>query len=181
MIEHSFPEVVVVEGEHDIQRLRSLYPDIDCVKTNGTEISEETLMLLEKLATTRGLILFFDPDYPGRQITKRILDRIPKCQVAFLPAHKARSRNLKKVGVEHADDETIRHSLEHLFTVHRQGPDRITRLDLQKRKFVDADKAVEKRTRLAKRLGLPPSNGKTLLRYLNLFQIDPQVLDEEDL
>ena len=180
MIEKSIREIVVVEGEHDIQRLKSIYPDIDCVKTNGTEISEATLQLLEKLAETRGLILFFDPDYPGRQITHRIMNRIPHCRVAFLSADNARSYNKKKVGVEHADEQSIRESLQHLFTVQKNRKNNVSRADLQHRKYVDAEGAATRRKQLAKRLGLPESNGKTFLKYLNIFQVDPAVLDEEN-
>jgi len=36
-------EVVVVEGYHDLAKLKAIYDDIDVYITNGSEISENTL------------------------------------------------------------------------------------------------------------------------------------------
>lgn len=174
----AFREVIVVEGKHDIQKLKSVYPDIDCVETGGSDVSETTLVMLEKLAKTRGLILLMDADYPGRQITNIILSRVKNCKMAFISASRSRSKNQRKVGVEHASKEAIRHSLDHLFTPGEEAKNEISRDDLRQRKLVDSDGAQERRMRLAEMLGLPVSNGKTLLRLLNMFQVDLAVLDE---
>ena len=41
-----YNQVIVVEGSHDEQKLKSIYPEIDCIVTNGSEISTETLNLI---------------------------------------------------------------------------------------------------------------------------------------
>ena len=73
---NNIKEVVVVEGYHDLAKLKSIYPDIDVVITNGSEISLSTLNELKSLNKQRGLILFLDPDYQGERIRRLINDYV---------------------------------------------------------------------------------------------------------
>ena len=92
-------EVLVVEGLHDQDRLQAFDPTIDCIVTNGSEISPFTLDLIKRAQTLRGVILLLDPDHPGKKITQTILQIIPDAKVAFLDKQDAISTNKKKVGV----------------------------------------------------------------------------------
>ena len=46
----NYNEVIVVEGKNDKAKLSAIFPNLTIVTTNGSEISEETLLLLEKMA-----------------------------------------------------------------------------------------------------------------------------------
>ncbi|MCK7485875.1 MAG: hypothetical protein MZU97_10240 [Bacillus subtilis] len=55
-----------MEGTHDKQKLESIYPGVECIVTNGSEIADTTIALIKNAAAVRGVILFLDPDHPGR-------------------------------------------------------------------------------------------------------------------
>lgn len=65
-------EVIVVEGKDDTKRIQRAV-DADTIETRGSAIPEETLMLIKKLAKTRGVIVFTDPDFSGeKKFEKRL-------------------------------------------------------------------------------------------------------------
>ena len=110
-----FNEIVVVEGLHDLERLKSIYEDIDVLITNGSEI-EENLPTIIEASKKRDIILFLDPDYPGERIRKKITEVIPNAKHAFLKKDLAISKNKKKVGIEHAKKEDIIDALNNVLT-----------------------------------------------------------------
>ena len=70
-----YNEIVVVEGMHDLERLKRIYPEMDILITNGSEI-EENLPTIIEASKKRDIILFLDPDYPGERIRKIIQQHI---------------------------------------------------------------------------------------------------------
>ena len=94
----NYNEVIVVEGKNDKAKLSAIFPNLTIVTTNGSEISEETLLLLEKMAKSREIILFLDPDYPGERIRSIITNRIPNAKQAFMPKKLAIDERKHKVG-----------------------------------------------------------------------------------
>ncbi len=171
-------EIVVVEGVHDMQKLQSIFPGIDCIVTGGSEISDNTIDMISTAFEKRGVILFMDPDYPGRQITHKILEKVPECKIAFIAAKNARSKNQKKVGIEHATPDEIIRSLDHLFSYKKNVSEKITRTDLASRGLIGEKYAANKRLIVTEALKLPPCNGKTFLKLANMFGITKQMIDE---
>ncbi len=172
-------EVIVVEGVHDRQKIESVYPGATCIVTGGSAISEGTIALIKAASLTRGVILFLDPDFPGRQITQKILEAVPHLQVAFLAKRDAIAKNGRKVGVEHAEPEIIRSALSKLFVVNtfvNQNP--INTTDLWLRGLSGTAEAEILRKRVCERLGLPPCNGKTFLKWIGMLDIPLSRIDE---
>lgn len=166
-----FKEIVVVEGIHDRQKLQSIFPGIDCLITNGSEISEATMDLIVQANQSRGVILFLDPDFPGKRITNRILERVPGVKIAFLNKKDAISKNHRKVGVEHAQEVDIRHALEHLFvTVERPEPS-IRTAELIALGLMNQNFSGQLRKKACETLHLPWCNGKTFMKYVNMLNI----------
>ena len=83
-----YNEVLVVEGKNDKARILAIFPHLNVVTTNGSEISDETLNMLEELSQNHKIILFLDPDYPGERIRNKILNRIPNCDNIFIEKKK---------------------------------------------------------------------------------------------
>ena len=106
-------ETIVVEGKDDETRLKSLF-DVDILRTEGTHLSEDCLLQIQKAAKTSGVIIFTDPDHPGEEIRRRINERVRGCKNAYLTSN---SRKGGKVGVEHADEKEIREALKDLLTL----------------------------------------------------------------
>lgn len=166
-----FREIVVVEGIHDQQKLQSIFPDIECILTNGSEISEDTIRLIARANESRGVILFLDPDHPGRKILNRILESVPRVKVAFLRKEAAISKNGRKVGVEHAGEADIRAALTSLFEMSFADSPTITPADAIALGLANREYSAQLRKKACKALNLPPCNGKTFIRYANMFRI----------
>lgn len=165
-----FNEVVIVEGLHDLERLKSIYPDIDVLITNGSEIDSFLPQIIE-VSKKRDIILFLDPDYPGERIRKIIQANVPNAKNAFLKKSLAISKNKKKVGIEHAKKEDIIEALEnHLSIVKRD--DLITINDLYKLGLIGEKDSAKLRDEICEKFNLGHANAKTFLNRINMFGID---------
>lgn len=172
-----YNQVIVVEGKHDEQKIKSVYPNVDCIVTNGSEISEETLNLIYQTSLVREVILFMDPDFPGKKITQKILDTKGIFKIAFINKQLAISKNKKKVGIEHATDADIKNSLSSYFTI-LENEEHVLNQDLIVRGLVNVEGSKKKREKLCKSLNIPVSNGKSLLKYINILNISLERVDE---
>lgn len=176
-------EVIVVEGKNDKAHLLAIFPEMEIVTTNGSEISDETLSLIETLAKTHKIILFLDPDYPGERIRSKILERIPNCENAFLEKRKAIDYHKHKVGIEHAKKEDIIAALANKLT-YSNNKGSLTMKDLFALGLLGEKRSSYKRKYLANMLHLGCPNGKTLLKRLNTmgmsFQKVSDVLNEKN-
>ncbi len=172
-----YNQIIVVEGKHDEQKIKSIYPDVECIVTNGSEISDEILNVIYKTSLQREVIIFMDPDFPGKQITNKILQTNGNYSIAYINKEKAISKNLKKVGIEHAKKEDIIESLQKYFTI-KNDCAQITTRDLMDRKLVNHSQSRSLRETLCKELNIPRFNGKALLKYLNLLNISLERIDE---
>ena len=164
-----FKEVVVVEGLHDLERLKSIYSDIDVLITNGSEIDSFLPQIIE-VSKKRDIILFLDPDYPGERIRKIIQAQIPNAKNAFLKKHLAISKNKKKVGIEHAKKEDIIEALEnHLSVV--ENSNLITTNYLYKLGLIGEKNSQKLRDEICYKFNLGHANAKTFLNRINMFGI----------
>ena len=172
-----YNEVLVVEGKNDKARILALFPNLEVITTNGSEISEITLNMLEELSKTHKIILFLDPDYPGERIRNIILNRIPNCENIFINKHKAIDYKKKKVGVEHATDVDLIMALENRITCSNLV-DTITIVDLYSLGLIGQQNSKEKREFLADYLHIGSPNGKTILKRLNFLQLTYEKVSE---
>lgn len=177
-LNNTIQKVVVVEGYHDLAVLKSIFPEIEVVITNGSEISEHTLKELKLLNDQRGLILFLDPDYQGERIRKIINDYIGTTAHAFIPKEKCISKNKKKVGIEHAKKEDIMIALERVHYTSKKPKSDITMMDLFELDLAGVQQAKQNRKNLTDNIGIGLCNAKTLLQKLHMFQYQKDDLIE---
>jgi ribonuclease M5 len=169
-LSNRFKQVVVVEGYHDLSRLKSIYPNLDVVITNGSEISLTTLKELKMLNEKRGLLLFLDPDVPGERIRRIINAYVGPTDHAFLPKEKCISRNRRKVGIEHAEKNDIIKALkDYRKTTHMN--EELSLNDLLELGLTGGTNSKSRREKLCNNLGIGLANGKTLLHKLQMFGI----------
>jgi ribonuclease M5 len=166
-------QVLVVEGIHDVSKIKEVYPDLECVITNGSEIPLDTLKLIKELSKTHEIIVFTDPDYPGERIRKKVEEVCPNASHAFIKKNLCISKNHKKVGVEHATHLDIIESLKNVYKP--QDKDITITLDdlMDLNLFCNA----KKRDFISNKLNLGHPNSKTFLRRLNLFGIKKNDLE----
>jgi len=171
-------KVVVVEGYHDLAALKHIFPEIEVVITNGSEISDETLSELKILNEKRGLILLLDPDYQGERIRKIINNYVGETAHAFIAKDKCISKNKKKVGIEHAKKEDIIEALKNVQFTSNKSKSNITMMDLYDLELMGTKNAKMNRKILTENIGIGLCNGKTLLQKLHMFQyqIDDLIL-----
>jgi len=178
-----YNEVLVVEGKNDKARILALFPNLNVVITNGSEISKDTLDMLVELSKTHKIILFLDPDYPGERIRNKILELIPNCDNVFIEKKKAIDHVKHKVGVEHASDYDIINALENRIS-YRTNYCSIDNNDLYKLGLIGCSNSREKRLYLSTKLHLGSPNAKTLLKRLNFLQMTyekvGEILNEKD-
>lgn len=164
-------EIIVVEGKDDTTAIKRAV-GADTIETNGSAISEETLKRIAHAQKKRGVIVFTDPDYPGRRIRAIIEERVPGVKHAFLAKEKTIAKNGKGLGIEHASDEHIRQALAHVYTVATEALEELITLeDLIIAKLIGHPKSKERRKKLGDVLNIGMTNGKQLHKRLQMFQI----------
>lgn len=162
-------EVIVVEGKDDTTRIKQAV-DADTIETNGSAVSEETLVKIERAKEKRGVIIFTDPDYPGERIRKIISERIPGCKHAFIPKYEAKGKGQGSLGVEHASNHSIIKALQSLQTEYQQPfGEQITYQNLIDLGLVAGANARKRRERLGILLRIGYCNGKQLYKRLKVF------------
>lgn len=174
-------EVLVVEGKDDTANLRRFY-DVDTYETRGSAINDDDLERIEKLNDLRGVIVFTDPDYNGERIRKIIMNAIPNVKHAFLnrdeaaPKSKSKGRSL---GVEHASFEDLQKALSGVLgNFDDDNQFDITRADLMRMGFLMGNDSRRRREYLGEKLRIGYSNGKQLLKRLELFGITLAEVEE---
>jgi len=170
-------QVVVVEGYHDQIKVNQVFPDLPVIITNGSEISKETLSLIYQTSLTNEVILFLDPDYPGKQITHKILSTGGHFSFAYIPKEYALSKNKKKVGIEHASKQMIYQALKDKVSMD-QNHQAIGLQDLIVRGLANKKGSALLRKKVVKELNIPYSNAKTFLKYINMLKISLERIDE---
>ena len=169
-------EVVVVEGRHDTNVLQQ-YFDCETIETNGLSLSEETLRLIAVAKERCGVIIFTDPDHPGEVIRRWINEAVDGCKNAYIAKNKAKTS--RKVGVEHASREDLQEALCHCFTYTQQTQASITMMQLLELGLQGQKDSGARRAWLGKAYHLGKPNAKTLLKRLNLLQVDAQEVREQ--
>lgn len=164
-------EVIVVEGKNDTNVLKSHF-DCDTIETHGTHLSEATLKLIEETNKTRGVIIFTDPDSPGEKIRMTINQRINGCKNAFVP--KEKSRTSKKVGIEHADRETLEIALNQVVTFDKNVQSDLTMNDFFELGLTGGSESKDLRKKLTTKLGIGESNAKTLLKRCKMLEMNKE-------
>ncbi len=179
-------EVIVVEGKSDTVAVKRA-TGADTIETNGSAVDDKTLIRIRHAEETRGVIVFTDPDYPGRRIRAIIEEQIPTVKHAFLPKEKTIAKNGQSLGIEHAKDEDIRAAINAVYTPEDRSPVEIPLGMLLEAKLIGHPEARKRRDRLSELLSIGQVNGKGLKKRLEMFRIGQdkltkalKVLDEEE-
>ena len=170
------PEIIVVEGRHDYQKVKAVLPDVDILMTNGSAIDDRFLDQLERLSHAHDIIVFVDADNAGERLRRIISKRIPSVKHAFIERQLSLSANEKKVGIEHADHETILKALD-LKRSSKPGSD-ITPHFLLEKSLIGENESKRRRLFLCETLNIGYVNGKGLFHRLSLFGITQQEIEE---
>ena len=168
-------EVIIVEGRDDTRRLKEVV-QCETIETNGSAISEQTMLEIEVAMRTRGAIVLTDPDYPGKQIRSKIRSRFPNIKEAFVERKKAESKR-GKFGVEHAGDAEILRALSEVLTNSVIDAELYLSRDMSHYQLAGHARSKQLRLKVCEQLGIEYSNGKELRNKLNRYQIPVSTLE----
>ena len=168
-------EIIVVEGRHDTQQLKK-YFDCETIETGGSSIDDKVIEQIRHAASRRGVIVFTDPDTPGNQIRHIINQHVPNCKNAFVDKHYARTE--KKVGIEHADKDTLWDALQNVVTITNTPKGSLTMSDLFELGLSGQSNSAELRRRVGEYYHIGDGNAKTMLARLNCLAITKEELRE---
>lgn len=163
-------EVLVVEGKDDTKRINEVL-EADTIETRGSAISDETLMVIDELAQTRGIIIFTDPDFSGEKIRKIVSNHVPEAKHAFLKRNDAIPSHKGSLGVEHASNQAIIDALKNVYTENDDNVEVISQQDLIMAHLVGSKTAKTRRQALGEILKIGYVNGKQLQKRLKMFGI----------
>ena len=168
-------EVIVVEGSHDEAKLKKFF-DCDTIATHGLGLSEAKINEIEAINKTRGVILFLDPDAPGEKIRQILNQRIKGLKNAFID--KKDAHTAKKVGIEHADEKTLREALAHLLTYETEGYS-LRWTDYLELGLAGGKQAALRREYLGRLYHIGKGNAKTMYKRLNMLKKDRSTIEND--
>lgn len=158
--------VILVEGKYDKIKLSQIF-DTTILTTDGFGIfkQKDKLDLLRRLAETRGLLVFTDPDGAGFVIRNYLKGAVPKGKIyhAYIPdlygkeKRKAKGSKEGKLGVEGVPDEVILRAVEQSGALDGEilQSGGITKADLYELGLSGGAGSTQRRKRLLKELQLP--------------------------
>ena len=167
--------VIVVEGKNDANKLKTIFKDADIIITNGSEINSFVINDIYNASLKNEVILCLDPDGPGEKIRKTIVEKVPNVQQVFARKSIAISKNKKKVGIEHMTKKDILEMFENIKYSKNSG--NITYMQMYELGYMTSK---EKRIMLCEKLNISYSNGKQLIKRLNMFGITLEEIKKYD-
>ena len=174
-------QVIVVEGRDDTANLKR-YFDVETYETRGSAINDQDIERIRRLHELHGVIVFTDPDFNGERIRRMIMTAIPTVQHAFLkrdeavPKSKSKRRSL---GIEHASYEDLKAALAQVTEqFENENEFDISRGDLIRLGFLAGADSRRRREYLGEQLRIGYSNGKQLLKRLELFGVTLAEVEE---
>ena len=158
-------EVIVVEGANDSKKLKAFF-EVDTIETHGLGLSKDTIELVKLAKEKRGVILFLDPDTPGEKLRTRLNREVPGCKNAFVLKEDARTK--RKVGIEHADRETLEEALNNLIT-YSEDKESLSLREFNELGLQGVSDSSIKRDKISKAFHIGKCNGKTMYKRLNML------------
>ena len=170
-------DIIIVEGIHDVAKVKEVFPQANCIITNGREISKETLDMIKKVSETNNIIIFTDPDSPGEKIRQIISSVAPNAKHAFLRKKDCISNNHKKVGIEHASKDAIIEALSMVYD-NNTNQETITNKDLFSLGLNGNPDSARLRDKISEYLNIGKPNAKTFLKRLNMLGLTKEEVEQ---
>ncbi|MEG0879111.1 MAG: ribonuclease M5 [Malacoplasma sp.] len=159
-------EVIIVEGKSDTNKIQKLF-NVDTYETGGSALNKNKIDFIRKLAKSKGVILFFDPDYAGEKIRNILIREIPNSKNCFLDIKTSFDVKAKKKGLAEAKDESVIEALKLVATFDNTNQsiswDEYLLLNI---------KTKNQRNIICNYLNISLVNNKQLFKRLNMLNID---------
>jgi len=166
-------ETIVVEGKDDKSAVLAAV-DANIICTSGYGLNDKILSDIKGAYEKNGIIIFTDPDHPGREIRERLTGLFPDAKQAFL----TKKQSLKKgdVGIENASPEDIVKALMNASAAVFDPEFEITKEDLFFAGLAGTKDSAKNREKVGAFLGIGYANVNTFLKRLNYMGITREQL-----
>jgi ribonuclease M5 len=172
------PKAYIVEGRHDTARLKRFDQTLVVFDLNGSAMDGLDTEFLHRLSKTHDIVIMTDPDSAGQRIRRRLSNIITGALHAHIEPEEARSADGKKIGIEHATDETISRAISAVRTIPEDTVSDVTFSDLYEFGLSGRPESKALREKLARTFNLGHVNGKTLLSRIRMFGITRTEISE---
>ena len=166
--------IIVVEGKNDYSKIKNVFPEANVLITNGSAVEEEFLEMLKTMAIDNEIILCLDPDYAGERIRRKITEVIPQALHVFADPKISRSKNGKKIGIEHMSRKDIEALFKHIITPSKKA--KLTKIDMLELGLSGDSYSREARIAIGLKLNIGYANAKQFLIRLNMINISKEEL-----
>ena len=170
-------EIIVVEDKDDVSAVRRAV-DATILTTSGMGLEERRLREIAALGKRQGVIILTDPDVPGTKIRNRVTEVVPDAKQAFIARKDARHPVTHRIGVEYASPEVIAAALDAAYATSDTPAQRYQMSDLMRWGLVGQSDSAARRAQFCELLHLGHANGKALLKRLNAFALEEDVIFE---
>ncbi|ATI72958.1 ribonuclease M5 [Mesoplasma florum] len=115
-------EIIIVEGKSDSQKLKKIYGEnLITFETNGLGIDDKKLNSIKELSKKNKIIIFTDPDGPGKKIRETIIEFLDVDVFNAFVSKQDIGKNSKKIGLAEASEEAIKKALDNLITYNKKN------------------------------------------------------------
>ena len=169
-----FKGIIVVEGKSDINFL-STFLSGKLFSTNGCDINDKKLNLLNKLSNTNQIIVITDPDKKGNEIRNKINNKIGS--VVNIILDKESCKNKKKIGLAESNIEYIVGKIKEKVTL---SNDEMFSFDINLSNILQLNKKynINVKDLISKIYDIEIPTNKTLLKILYLFDFNLDILEK---
>lgn len=169
-------QVIIVEGKTDTQKLKNIFgEDLKIIETNGLALNEQTISFIKKMNDNYGVIIFTDPDGPGKKIREKIINELDnKVLNAFITKQDINQKS-KKIGIAEADETAIKIALNNLILFSKDANE-----SLSWSQYLNNDFYLKNnRLIITKFFGWNEKlSSKTLFKWLNWSQLTQQDIEK---
>lgn len=168
-------QIIIVEGKTDTQKLKKIYgEDLKTIETQGLSLNQKTLEFIKKANQETGVIIFTDPDGPGKKIREQIINFLEdKVANAFISKTDINSHS-KKIGIAEANESAIIEALDKLI-IFDQSQESLKWKDYLNNDFYLKDN----RKRICQKYGWNEQiSSKKLFKWLNWINLTAKDIEE---
>ncbi|ATZ20521.1 ribonuclease M5 [Mesoplasma coleopterae] len=115
-------EIIIVEGKSDSQKLKKIYGEnLITIETNGLGFNNKKLNLIKELSKNNKIIIFTDPDGPGKKIRETLIEFLDTDVFNAFILKQDIDKKSKKIGIAEANEEAIKNALNNLITYNKNN------------------------------------------------------------
>ncbi|ATZ21212.1 ribonuclease M5 [Mesoplasma tabanidae] len=167
-------EIIIVEGKSDSQKLKQIYgQNLITIETNGLGFDDKKLNLIKELSKKNKIIIFTDPDGPGKKIRETLIEFLDVDVFNAFILKQDINKESKKIGIAEANEEAIKKALNNLITYNKNNN------SISWNNYVQNDFYVkENRNKITKHFGLNNEmSSKSLFKWLNWMNLNVEEIE----